>query len=419
MITKKTIVKWTFTTLWVAAFAAVVVLLVAAIRKEEKQQCTAITVNIRGVSNNFFVDKNDILNALNDFIDGSPVGQPVGSFNLRAIENELQKNVWVKKIQLFFDNTARLQVDVLEREPVARVFTTAGTTFYIDSSITMLPLSEKFSARLPVFTNFPSDKAVLTKADSALLKDIFIVSMAIQKDSFRMAMIDQVDITPQRTFELVPKIGNTAIVFGNAVDVEEKFDKLLLFYKEVLTKSGWDYYSSVNVQYAGQVVAKRKGAEDKSADSLRTLQLMQLIAYNAELQANDSMQTIAQDNEHNTTDLNLIQQSIQRDDNGESYTTGETAKPLGVPVIIKAASTNPLPRKNPGTAIPKPVATLPLKLKLPPPVKKPAAAIQKPVMIKPVTNNIKPVNNPVATKTKPAAANTQKPKATMPKTNDY
>jgi len=399
----------------VAIGAGVVVLLVAAINKEEKQQCTGITVNIRGVSNNFFVDKNDILDELNEFIDGSPVGHPVGSFNLRAIENELKKNIWVKKVQLFFDHNARLQVDVLEREPVARVFTSTGTTFYIDSSITMLPLSEKFSARLPVFTNFPTDKGVLSKADSALLKDIFTISMAIQKDSFRMAMIDQVDITAQRTFELVPKIGNTVIVFGDAADVEDKFDKLLLFYKEVMTKSGWDYYSAVNVQYAGQVVAKRKGAEDKTADSLRTLQLMQLIAYNAEQQANDSLQTIAQDNEHNTTHLNLIQQSIQRDDNGESFTASETVKPLVVPVITQPVLNNRLPVKKPAAAVDKPAVNQMAKVKVPhPPVKKPETPTSKPVtikpvIIKPITNNTKPANKP----------SVNKPKAVMPKQNDY
>ncbi|MBK6829167.1 MAG: hypothetical protein IPG86_20990 [Chitinophagaceae bacterium] len=61
---------------------------------------------------------------------------------------------------------------VEEREPVARIFTSGGNTFYIDSSNTMLPLSEKFSARLPVFTGFPSEAKVLSKADSNLLNDI-------------------------------------------------------------------------------------------------------------------------------------------------------------------------------------------------------------------------------------------------------
>ncbi len=350
MVKGKTILKWLVTTVWIAVGAGVIVLLVAAIQKEDQQKCSGITVTIKGVSNNFFVDKDDILKALNDYIEGSPVGQPLHSFNLVALETELQKNIWVKKIQLFFDSNNRLQVNVLEREPVARVFTNTGTTFYIDSSLAMLPLSEKFSARLPVFTNFPSDKAVLTKADSVLLKNIFIISTAIQKDPFRMAMIEQVDITAQRNFEFLPKIGNTTILFGDATKVEEKFSKLLLFYKNVMTKCGWNYYSVVNVQYANQVVAKRKGAEDKTADSLRTLQLMQLIAYTAEQQANDSMQMFATDNEQNSTDINLIQQSMQRDDNAGFSTASETTNLRGIPVISKNANTNLVPMKNPFVA---------------------------------------------------------------------
>ncbi len=144
----------------------------------------------------------------------------------------------------------------------------------------MLPLSEKFSARLPVFTGFPSDKAVLTKKDSALLRDVYNISMAIQNDSFIMAMVEQVDITPQRTFEMIPKIGNGTIAFGDGKDIDKKFSKLKLFYEEIMPKADGIITALMDVQYAGQIVAKRKGAEDKSADSLRTLQIMQIIASN-------------------------------------------------------------------------------------------------------------------------------------------
>ena len=212
---------------------------------------------------------------------------------------------------------------------MARVFTKSGNTFYIDSSLAMLPLSEKFSARLPVFTGFPSDKIVLAKADSGLLKDILKISLAIQKDTFNTAIIDQVDITPQRNFEMIPKIGNTIIVFGDATDVEEKFNKLKLFYRQVMVKAGWNKYSVLNIQYKGQVVAKRKGGEDKSIDSLRTLQLMQFIAENAERQSNDSMHMIVQDNENNSTDFNLVQQSIERG--------GDMPQVLNIPGVVLPA----------------------------------------------------------------------------------
>lgn len=421
MTTKKTIVKWMLTSLWIAMGAGVIVLLVAAINKEEKQKCTGLNITIKGVSNNFFVDKTDVINALNLYIDGSPVGQPVSFFNLKSLEVDLKKDIWVKKVQLFFDNNSVLQVIVTEREPVARVFSSSGTTFYIDSSIAMLPLSDKFSARLPVFTNFPSDKAVLSKKDSALLRDVYHISVALQKDSFAMALVEQVDITTHRTFEMIPKIGNSIIDFGDATDIDKKLTKLKLFYQEVMTKCGWNYYSAISVQYAGQVVAKRKGAEDKSADSLRTLQLMQAIAVTAEHLANDSLQMMMQDNEHNTTDFSLIQESIQRDDNQEASNAPEASslnKPQGIPVIAPTVLNDPLPMKNPGAvAVKKPAAKAPEKPAVKAPVVKRDAIVikPKPVAAKPVTKNATPVKpKPVPAKTTPP-----KPKAVMPKANDY
>jgi len=410
------------TSLWIAMGAGVIVLLVAAINKEEKQKCTGLNITIKGVSNNFFVDKTDVINALNQYIDGSPVGQPVSFFNLKSLEVDLKKDIWVKKVQLFFDNNSVLQVIVTEREPVARVFSSSGTTFYIDSSIAMLPLSDKFSARLPVFTNFPSDKAVLSKKDSALLRDVYHISMALQKDSFAMALVEQVDITTHRTFEMIPKIGNSVIAFGDATDIDKKLTRLKLFYQEVMTKCGWNYYSAISVQYAGQVVAKRKGAEDKSADSLRTLQLMQAIAVTAEHLANDSLQMMMQDNEHNTTDFSLIQESIQRDDNQEASNAPEASslnKPQGIPVIAPSVLNDPLPMKNPGAVavVKKPAVKAPEKPVVKAPVVKRDAVVikPKPVAAKTVIKNATPVKpKPVPSKTTPP-----KPKAVMPKANDY
>jgi cell division protein FtsQ len=373
-------------TLWIALGGATVFLLASGIKNKGEHLCKGVEINIHGVSNNFFVDKKDILNSITLSEAANPVGKTTGSFNLKKLEAELEKNVWIKSVQLFFDNNEVLKVMVQEREPIARVFTTTGTTFYIDNDLTMLPLSDKFSARLPVFTGFPSDKKVLSKTDSSLLGAVKTISLALQKDSFSMAMIDQVDITAQRVFEMIPKIGNQLIVFGDATDVDAKLQRLKLFYKEIMVKAGWNNYSVINVQYKNQVVAKRKGAEDFSADSLRTLQMMQLIATRTKQQANDSlMQIIQPDNNKNTVDSTMIQQSIQRDENSESGGVAGTANAIMPPQVAVPVIVNP-----------KPVAAKPET--------KPA--------VKPI---IKPVQKPAAVIKKPV----QKPKAAMPKQNDY
>lgn len=382
--------------LWVVIGTGTVMFLAAAIQKKDSKECMGIDISISGASNNFFIDKSDIKKIITRYAGQNAIGKPIDQFNLVGMETALKRDVWIKNAELYFDNNEVLQVTVEEREPVARVFTPGGSTFYIDSSRMMLPLSEKFSARVPVFTGFPSEVKILTRIDSSLLNDIKNLSMLIHQDSFLMALIDQVDITDQRTFELIPKLGNQVIVFGDASDAVNKFKKLQLFYKKVITNMGWNRYSIINLQYKDQVVAKIKGADDVSADSLRTRQMMEIIAANAAKHADDSTHAVFQD-ERKNNDISIIQQSFQREETGDSFNADEETKP----------------KEKPGTIIAKPVVKPELKTVTKPVTKPALKATVKPIQKPPVKKE--PIKKQPVAKPKTTG---DKPKILMPKKNN-
>lgn len=337
-LTKYPIKKILFTTGWVILGAGCIFLLISAMKRKDGHHCEGIEINISGVNNHFFIDKDDVMKVIQSYAGEEAVGQPVERFDLVGMETELEKDVWVKNAEIYFDGKYVLQAEIEEREPIARIFTNGTRSFYIDSTRAMLPLSEKFSARVPVFTGFPSEAMVLSKADSNLLSDIRSISIRIAEDTFLNALIQQVDITPARTFEMVPYIGNQVIVLGDAKDLDHKFNKLSLFYKKIMTRFGWSRYSIINLQYKDQVVAKMAGRDDVSADSLRTIQLMQSIALTAERLASDSVQTIIQDNERNTADSTMIIQSIQREEASEPTLYFEDMAPKPTAPVQPAAS---------------------------------------------------------------------------------
>lgn len=356
MIKTKLNIKKIFSAItWLILGVSGVVLLVAAIQHKNIKKCSGIEIEIRGVNSNYFIDKTDVLGIIKEFSGGNPKGRIISDFNLRAIENDLMKNIWIKNAELFFDNNELLRVYIDEREPVARVFTTSGKSFYIDSSILCLPLSEKFSARLPVFTGFASEPGYLRRQDSSLLLGIKVISEALLSDSFLMAIIEQVDITAQRHFEMIPKIGRQTILFGDAEDVAEKCNKLKLFYKKIMPVAGWSKYSIINLEFKNEVVAKLKDAADKSSDSLRTLEIMKLIADKASIKAADSTQNFGQENEKVASDSSMIQQSLQRDETNDEH-DGNTEKP--VPVLSEK---NVAPKASYGTPSGKGLAKRPQK----------------------------------------------------------
>ncbi|MEP6948409.1 MAG: hypothetical protein ABI863_04015 [Ginsengibacter sp.] len=289
---------------WILLGSGTVVLLIAAIARKNNEHCARIEIDITGVQNNFFVDKKDVLFILQKANGGRLEMKPLHSIDLALMETELQKTQWIKNAELFFDNNDVLEVKIKEREPVARVFTSSGLSFYMDSSLVRLPLSNKFSARLPVFTNFPAAVTVLSKADSNIMRDIKTISEFIGTDPFWMAQIDQVDISPGGTFDLIPKLGNQVIHFGKAENYREKFNNLLCFYRQVLSKEGSSQYSSLEAQFTGQIVGVRRGAGEIKMDSLRSVQIMKAIIADAQKHTNDSTNIQLEQPEDNNSNIN-------------------------------------------------------------------------------------------------------------------
>lgn len=242
-------------------------LLLAAISKKNKGQCKDYSISIKGVQNNYFIDQKDVEQLLMKATKGSIKGQPVSSFKLHELEQMLEDNTWIDEAELYFDNKDVLHVTVTEKEPVARIFTTTGNSFYIDSLGRRMPLSDKLSARVPVFTGFP-EKKKLNTADSALLNEVKGTANYIINHPFWMSQVAQIDITPERNFEMVPVVGNHLVKLGNGEHMEQKFNRLMVFYKQVLSKTGFDKYKVIDVQYKGQVVASRY-AGDAKIDSVQ------------------------------------------------------------------------------------------------------------------------------------------------------
>src|SRR5687767_3243232 len=131
---------------WLTLTAAGIALLVAAVQKKDSKLVADIKIELSGITTHVFMEEKEIIKVLNS--NGSLIGQPLETINLQMLERRLEKDKWIKNAELFFDNNQVLQVKVEEREPVARVFTIAGNSFYIDSSGMRLPLGD-VSIRVP------------------------------------------------------------------------------------------------------------------------------------------------------------------------------------------------------------------------------------------------------------------------------
>lgn len=250
--------------LWTAVLTAFVVLLVAAVQDKNAGKCKGIVVTLTGDEADFFIEKKDIKALVTKDRELNPVGMSVKNINTAHLEQIVSRDPWVKNAEIFIDNQRQLNIKVTQREPVARIFTLSGNSFYLDKDGDRIPVSSRYAARVPIFTDFPTDDTKLQKADSILAGGIMDMGSYILANPFWAAQVEQVIITHNREFEIIPKLGDHIIAFGDGTNVEKKFSKLLAFYKEGLNKVGWNNYSRINVAYENEVVCTRRNGEELS-----------------------------------------------------------------------------------------------------------------------------------------------------------
>jgi cell division protein FtsQ len=142
-----------------------------------------------------------------------------------------------------------------------------------------MPAISTESIRLTLVTNFPSPR-ISNRADSLLLHELLKVLKSINRSEFWSAQITQVDITEGGKFELVPAVGNNIIRLGRGERVDEKLNNLMVFYRQVISQTGFDKYKILDVQYKDQVIGVRKdenaladSSADKKAAPVRALQM--------------------------------------------------------------------------------------------------------------------------------------------------
>lgn len=375
---KRPIYRYLFYTAWLVVIGGIATLLVSANSKAKARTCKGVAVSINNGGDRIYVEKEDVLKNIEKTAHGSLVKKHTGDINLAVLEKSLETNPWIRDAELYFDTKDMLHIAISERVPVARVFATNGRSFYMDSAGYQMPLLEAYSAKLPVVTGFIAARR-WNAADSALLQETKEVLQTISVDPFWNAQVGQIDITPERKFELVPVIGSHIIKLGSGANVREKLDRLMVFYKQVLPKAGFAKYSALDVQFNGQVIGVRRGPVS-AVDSIHLQKnIQELMERKMAEQEPDEMAPVR------------AEAAVQ--------TSGDVEEP-----VVNNATTEKPNKEEPST-VPSQPST---------PTKKPATA-PKPAPKKTVQKS-RPVQKPTSVKKTP-----RKPKAVMQRSvqNEY
>ncbi len=188
-------------------------------------------------------------------------GSQIESLNRDLVKSTVKMVPGVKDALVYSTPGGVLFITVWQRKPIMRYVSTF-VSFYIDADGKEMPLSDRYSAPVMMVTGAGDHKF--------LIDSLFDVVNYISGDRFLNSLISEIQVMPDHTLELVPRVGDNRIFFGDAGEYEWKLTKLKVFYDQALPNVGWDKYSKINLAYSNQVVARKWTKEQRmERDSIR------------------------------------------------------------------------------------------------------------------------------------------------------
>lgn len=214
----------------------------------EHQICTDVVIDIEQDKLDGFLDASEITNILTA-AGVYPLSKPMSEIDARRVEETLVEHPLIETAQCYKAQCGHFCISLAQRIPVVRVLSDASGDYYVDSKGRIMP-DPGYHRNLIIATG-----SISRDYASAVLTPM---ANSIATNNFWSNQIVQLNVLPDETVEIVPRVGDHILYIGEADDVEHKLDRLEAFYRYGLTQTGWNKYSRISVEYSNQIICKRK-----------------------------------------------------------------------------------------------------------------------------------------------------------------
>lgn len=224
--------------------------------KNNSRKVQEVDITIAQEEGNFFTDEIEVLGLMTLEESDYLIGSELADLSPKSLERRVEVNPFVKDAQVYRDLKGNLRVKVTQSRPVARVLIKGKEDKYIDTEGNILPVNAKHTARVPLLEtefDFSWEKNL---NETAYGSRVFELIKYIESNEFWSAQIAQIILTKNGEVALLPQVTKQKIEFGQPEDLEIKFNKLMIFYTEILPKKGWNTYSRVNLKFEDQIICE-------------------------------------------------------------------------------------------------------------------------------------------------------------------
>jgi cell division protein FtsQ len=201
------------------------------------------------------ITTSDVAKKINAYLGYDIRQATIEEVQLKELEELIQADERVDNVEIYIDSRNKIHVEIKERKVIVRI-SNKDISYYLDEDGNHVDIQPGRAVRVPLATGHLEDYSgdLMVSKRRSNLQDIYRLALAIDRDQFLSALIEQIDIDVNGQVIMVPKIGREKISLS-VDDLEDKLFKLKYFYKEGLPHEGWSKYSVLDLDIRDQVVA--------------------------------------------------------------------------------------------------------------------------------------------------------------------
>jgi cell division protein FtsQ len=243
----------------VAIFWIIFILITMAFvdKRQSERVCQKVTVKIDNEYNNYFIEDRDVMRLMTVNEKENLINNIHQFIDLKILEKRVKEHGFVDKVIVSKDLKGNIFVKVRQYQPLVRLALGNGTGRYVSSKGKILPLSERFTARVMVLEG--SFNGILAKKDwskDSLRTPYLNLVKEIEKDEFLKTMVASMSINWKGEIKIFPQIGKQEIEFGKPDNIDTKLLALKAFYRKIVPVKGWNEYSKVNLKFDDQMICE-------------------------------------------------------------------------------------------------------------------------------------------------------------------
>jgi cell division protein FtsQ len=244
----------------IVAFVVLSLVLVGFIGFVEKQTLyktfQGTEIDIEGVSGVYFVEDAEITKILTEAFPDLKPGLMLEEVPMKDIEDRLLGHPFVKSVEAMLGQKGILNLKISQHQPIARIAQPMGADGYITTEGKVIPTSTSYTSRVLILEGDYAEM-LMDKGDVLVeMPELMELIEFITEDEFWKAQITEVEVNSKDNIRLFQQVGRQVIEFGDAHDIANKFDRIAVFYKEILPRKGWNAYDRVSVKFKDQIVCE-------------------------------------------------------------------------------------------------------------------------------------------------------------------